>query len=377
MKTIRFILLFSLLQSCTKAQSFFMLSTGTSSAYDQTLYTLANDGRYNAFGASFANGSNIWITYRSGTSHTLDGILKYIPYDYTNNTYGTPVTIADYNAAGYGLGDFRGGILGGEKIIGFSRRIVNSTLAHESVGFIMSTDLTGSSWSTWTSLQWLVPTGITTALSFGNLIPSDVAGTYYQPCYGYNSGVTASAVWLWRIVYSGGSVTIDRIDVYNGTYSAGIISETDIVGIGGSKYIMIGRINERSEMVQFTSSDGGLTWSAPQDTNLGTNAGTNSMCDLKYVNGTLYCFYQDRYDGYIKISKTASPLTVFSNPTAWVSQNYYLNTMIAGGFFLGYPRLTLVPGTTNRFLLNWATETGSTPLTTAVMKARLEDFNTY
>lgn len=352
-----------------------MLSTGSTSGLDRTIQSIGTVGRYNAFGTLFATtGSTIKAPYRSGASHLTGGRVEWDSYNASTKVWNGPTTI--YTApTNQQTGDVKGGVVGGEKIMLFTTRItdVGGTNTFLDFGYLLSTDISGTSWGSFTTLP--LPTGVTAYQPYGNLVATNTAGTYYQPAYGLNAGGTVYVVWLYKIVYSAGVPTISIIEMYRGSSA---IVETCIEHLGSGKYIALGRVNGRNVLTQMTSSDDGLTWSAPTDTNMGTGAsggGTpvEQMADVKLVNGTLICLFQNRSTTYLQVGKVAYSGTL-PGATAWTVTNYYLNTPPVGGngFALGYPSMCFLPGSTSVLLISWAAENSTTDTR---INTRQEDFN--
>ena len=165
-------------------------------ALDETIYTQATNGRYNAFGSVFAVGGNqLFMPFRSGSSHTTGGRVDAIWYDITQNTWSISVNIYTTPVSQQQMGDARGGVLGGEKIIVFTTRITDtgSNNTFVDMGYVLSTNLSGNSWSSYNTLA--LPSGVTAYQPYGSMLESDTPGVYYQPAYGY-VGTTQNVVWL-------------------------------------------------------------------------------------------------------------------------------------------------------------------------------------
>jgi lysophospholipase L1-like esterase len=329
---------------------------------DTTIHTIVDDGRYNAFGNVFRlNSTTAMMPYRSGTSHLLNGRIQYKLYDALTDTWSAPV-IVKTPADTKDFRDPRGGVLGGEKVIIFSSTYNEPDGTFDTDGYILSSDLSLSSWSDYTPLTW--PPGITRGITFGVLVESGTPNVYYASAYGLNEAGTYWGVWLWKITYASGTPTFERIDVYFGTTK---VTECTIENLGSGKFIILARVNDSNHLVQFTSNDGGLTWSAPVNTNIGVVGNINASVPGKplLMNGYLCFLYMDRLAQYIKLSISV-PNTVFSSPTSWSPTNYVYNAN------LGYPDACIVPGYTDRALIIWCLETSST---TARIFSRVDNFS--
>ena len=127
---------------------------------------------------------------------------------------------------------------------------------------------------------------------------------------------------------------------------------------------------QTGNLMQITSSDGGATWSAPAASNLGST-NENIPC-LYYDNITdrITVIFQDRSDGYIKVSTGNDPAIVIASPTSWnAAQNYEYNNDPPdnGHNGVGYPSY-------NGEVCIWAKEVSAT---VCDLKWRQENMSTY
>lgn len=371
MKQLTTIFLF-LLSSCTKAQTGeIRLDLTKRETADKTIKTIGTAGRYNAFSCVFPVNGLVYNTYRSGTTHLQNGRLDMVKYDPYAKTLTSPLTVLTPPSGK----DFRaavGGVVGGEKLALFTSLYNPTSDAFESMGYTMSTDLSGSTWSAYTTLS--LPTGVTRFTCYGNLVATETPNVYYQPAYGFTAGRAESVVWYYKVVYAAGAIATSIVEMYRGP---DYLTETAMERLGSGIYIAMARVDGRNVLQQMISTDGGLTWSAPTDTNLGngqtytTNSTKDCVPDIKRVGDSLYCLLQNRNTGYLQIARlgaTANGATAQPTATAWAVTNYQLLNVPG----LGYPTMTLLPGMYKTIVLNWSKETSST---NALVYLREENFN--
>jgi hypothetical protein len=287
---------------------------------NRSIHNIAADGRYNAFGTLVTiSATKKMYVFRSGTDHLVGGTIDALDYDVPTNTWSnrrtllTPPVGTDYR-------DPRVSVINGSIYIFTSRRN-NTTGLTEAAGYFRSTDLTGTSWSSFNELTKT----LNYCLPWGKMVAGDVAGTYFQPFYETN--LVSGGAWkvgLFKTTNNGDTWT--PIYMHNGTYP---VTETTVVNLGGGKMLSLSRVEggygvSITGLVQMTSSDGGNTWTTPIATNIGS---TNINVPSLYYNGsTLLALFQNRATGWLQVSLGNNPLTVFNSPTSWqTAQNYEYN----------------------------------------------------
>lgn len=313
------------------------VATGQGAVPDATLQTLAQDGRYNAFGTFVTiSATKKMYIFRSGTDHIQGGRIDAIDYNVLTNRYYNRRTLYT-PPAGYDPRDPRVSLINGKIFIFTSLTDLSIGKTYQ-MGYLKSTDATGTSWSAFTPLEKTMQI----ALPWGKAVAGDVAGTWFQPFY--ESDFVSGGTWkegLWKTTDYGETWTAQYM--YIGTRP---LTETAVVNLGGGKMLSLSRLElsygfTSNGLWQMTSSDGGTTWSAPVVTNLG---GTSINIPALYYNaatGKITCVYQNRASGNIEYSANNTATTVFASPTGWINElSYYDNYDEASGLSrkgLGYP----------------------------------------
>lgn len=320
--------------------------------------TALNTSTYDAFGAIFQIDTDTALhIFRVSTSHdNTKGSIIGQKYTISTGTWGSQYTIytdSSYDSKG------GGGLIIGSKIYFFFARknyAGGPGTGFIDVGYIVSTDLTGTSWSAFTSL-FTPPSGsgdITSAGGFnvfGNgWCNSYVPTTCYQSWYGHNDDDSRWEIRLFKTT-DGGTTWTDSIQVYDGTTNFG---ESAFVNIGENKILGLSRNNSGGKFNQWTSIDGGETW---------TNAGTSNIGNASAVNvvGILYDAdfddiiipYQDRSSSGSSRYVTNTAMQAFSNPTSY-STSTTLETGYTGN---GYHVALRV--SKNQVLMAWSKEVSS------------------
>jgi hypothetical protein len=325
-----------LMLSCTKSTETRQVEAMPQVPFDSTMYTIGNNGRYNSFGNLFVkDSSNIGLTLRSGTGHLSDGIIEWMNYNIDSAKWSGPVVIATPEA-GYDFRDPRASVIEGKTVV-FTSKYITATASFESMGYFIN----DGKWSGYNILT--PPAGLTSFMTYGPAIKSDVKGIYYASAYGFNG--TLFSVWLWKISFVNGKMDVSRIDVYSGTRQ---ITESGIVRLGDGKFLLVSRVNNRNQMVQFNSVDGGLTWSKPIDTDMGVDYKTApSVPSPPFVfNNKLHCLYQDRNTGFLMMGTLTD---------SWHPVIYYKHDATVVGF-LGYPSAVVLPRHPDRVMFSWSYE---------------------
>lgn len=272
-----------------------------------------NTTTYDAFGLVLKTGTNTFMYFaRMGTTHMFDkGKIVKITYDAVSHTWGDFSDV--YEDPTYDSRNVGGGIIGNHIFIFFGRNDYTLGEVWKDIGYVKSTDLTGTSWGPYTPID---VSPLEAYSPYGNMV--NVDGVYYQPFYGwYPHPIEASTTFclkLFKSIDNGASWTVGPT-IYSGSE---IYSETACGYIGNNKLIAIVRNQTTYFLRQFTSSDGGDTWTDRGDTNLG-EADHVQVPFVQVKDDRILLFYGDTYDfaGYMSDSKHAD---VFNNPTNWAAR---------------------------------------------------------
>ncbi len=217
------------------------------------------------------------VFYRTGTSHASDtGRIASNTYTCSSDPC-TSVTWAaqtivytDPNTA-YDARDANGGIIcdttGTCRIyVFFARRTSSGAGAFIDFGYIRSTDLSGTSWSSFTSL--ITAAGeVSSLLGRGGMVKSGTRGTYLVPWFGHNSADTIYETHFVKTTDYG--LTWADTRVYSGPLQTG---EPSLLWAGEDKYIYFSRNESGGVLWYMASSDNGVSWTQPAATNVGGTA---------------------------------------------------------------------------------------------------------
>ncbi len=192
---------------------------------NNTTNSALNNGTYDAFGLLVKTSSDTIIYFaREGTSHIgNDGKIFRQQYTISTNTWGSRTYVysnGTYDARGVG-----GGIIGTHIYLFFGLyNATNGTCI--SMGYMVSTDLTGTTWSAYTPID---VSPLTAFLPYSHIVQTDDPNTFLQPFYG-NTGSTYYVKYFKTT--DGGNTWSVGGTVYSGTTW---LDETSIEYIGNGK----------------------------------------------------------------------------------------------------------------------------------------------
>jgi len=282
---------------------------------------------YDAFGLLIKTGEDTVIQFtRQGTSHNDDkGKIVREVYTPSTDSWGSRSDV--FIDGTYDSRNVGGGIIGDHIYLFFMRYNYNTSTTID-VGYIKSTDLTGTSWGGYIAID----TGAAYCSPYGHIVPTSTSGKYLQPFYMID-GATYS-VKFFETIDSGANWSIGDTLV-SGTTKW---TETCVAAIGDNKMIALLRNNDGGYVGQATSADDGETWSAVGNTNLGASSG-QKVPWIFYDSETdnVIAIYHDRQDDATKISKT-NAATVYASASSW---NTPL-TIDSGYEYNGYPSLVKI-----------------------------------
>jgi len=252
-----------------------------------------NTTTYDTFGLLIkVDDDNIIYFIRQGTSHVGDkGKIVGQKYTLSTRTWGTRYDVYEDANGDYDSRNVSGGIIGSNIYLFFLRYNLNTTTIID-IGYIKSTDLTGTSWGNYTS----VATGLTDPNTYGSIVETSVSGKYLIPVRGTDGA--DSAIILLETTDSGDNWAVGDT-IYTGAVT---YTETCITHIGSGKMIALIRNNAGSYVNQSMSADNGETWSAPALTNLGASTGEKIPWIIynSYSNKVI-SIYVDRTDYLVKM----------------------------------------------------------------------------
>lgn len=312
---------------------------------------LSDSARYTAFGHAIqVSEDKIFYITRSGTDHLQGGDVRLIEYTISTDEKAAARVILSPNASRE-LRDATAGIIGNNIFVFYTERNPTTGLTTE-IGYIKSTDLTGTSWSA--RVPFAAPS-LDAAIHFGSFVQGENEGEYFMAWYESMIDNSAFKVHVRRTLDSG--ATWDTIQAYSGA-GALRITESALVGIGEGKYILYCRINAGGYMYQMTSSDDCQTWTAPVITNIGSST-IESMADVIYEEGKVMIMVQDRRDGFVKFYIQDAG-KAFTTPAGYPTPAYYYFNHNFGTYInkLGYP--SILPIKKGVYFLSWAYEISST-----------------
>jgi hypothetical protein len=291
-----------------------------------------NNNLTNIFGFAIQTAPDTIIYfYRQGNTHAQDkGDIVMRQYTISKATWGNASTV--YSDPLLDSRNAAGGIIGDKIYVFFYRYNYTAGSARGSdVGYIVSTDLTGSSWSAYTPLM-----NNTNASPYGTLIQRGKSTTWMLGYY-----ATIGNIWRIRLITSNdnGATWAIKNTVYNGTTAYG---EPALTYLGDDKMLILAREDRNGPLHQFTSDDGGATWIDSGATNLGSNITNKANIPAIQVKGNmLYVLWADR--GTAKMMLSESTTDVFHDPSLYNTPNeigYMKN--IASINKGGYPSLVLL-----------------------------------
>jgi hypothetical protein len=263
-----------------------------------------NNNLTNIFGfATKTAQDTITYFYRQGTTHAQDkGDIVMRPYTISSAIWGDASIV--YSDPILDCRNAAGGIID-DKIYLFFYRYNYATGSARGcdVGYIVSTDLTGSSWSTYTPLV-----NNTRASPYGTLVQDGQSSTWFL---GYYAIIGNSSRIRLITTNDNGATWSVRSTVYNGTT---FYSEPAIAFLGNHNLLVLARDDRNGPLHQFTSNDSGATWVDSGATNLGHNITNRANIPTIQLDGNnIHVLWADRGISKIMLS-TSNVDTVFNDP---------------------------------------------------------------
>lgn len=296
--------------------------------------TVSNNANYDAFGKLINNGDEyVWYGGYNANDHIGTSnarIVAKVPYVKSLGllqTYTPVIAISDgsYNVQGGTTAIING------KVVNFSSRYQGSTDTFIDTGRYESTDgLTGETFGAIATMA----TTYSRYEFYGRVVSGFAAGEYFVPFFEHNGSGTYR-ISVFRTTDNG--ATYSKITVHESTNQLG---EAALINLGSNRLLVLARkVNSTFGLWQIVSTDGGLTWGSPVETNLGgTGAGQNADMCLK--NGKITVVFMDRSGRGLWISKENSIPTILSDPTAWATPFKIWESYTSDSYgILGYPSI--------------------------------------
>jgi hypothetical protein len=294
---------------------------------------ILNTSTYDAFGVLIKTGADtVLYYYRQAVDHFGDdGILQRMEYTISTSTWGSPTTV--YSHGSQGVSGLAGGVIDGKIMLFFS--LTNLAGDFQSIGSILSTDgLTGA---TFDSRVTFTP-GDVRYEAYGHLVHCG-GQIYVQGWYSHNGAGTYKAN-LRRTTDNGATWTT----INHQTSASPRPAEVDYEYLGEGRLIAIARNQANGYLLQSTSSDYGLTWTAFSATPMGNPSGVaNSSMVYDAATETIYVCWMDRSAAKMMLAY-ARVSEVFGDPTKWIRQSRGVVTTAGNaiGGALGYPSMQLI-----------------------------------
>lgn len=265
-----------------------------------------NNGLTNIFGFAIQTAPDtITYFYRQGTTHAQDkGNLVMRQFTVSNGTWGNATIV--YSDPILDSRNVAGGIIKNQIYLFFYRYNYSTGSAKGSdIGFIVSTNLTGSSWSKYTPIV-----NNTIGSPYGTLVQKGQSSTWFLSYYASNDNI--SKIRLITSKDNGASWAL-KTTVYNGTAQ---YVEPALAYLGNNRMLILSREDKNGSLHQFTSDDDGTTWTDSGATNLGSNVTNRANIPSLQVSGNmLYVVWADR--GTTKIMLSKSDISVFENASLY------------------------------------------------------------
>ena len=305
---------------------------------------------YDAFGLLIKTGDDeVIYFYRRGTSNEFDkGDVYKCIYTPSTDSWGIPALV--YSDGTYDVRNVGGGVIGSHIYL-FFERYNCFTSTDIDIGYIKSTDLTGSSWGNYAVID---TSPLTTGAPYGHIVPTSNSTTFLQPIYGsYDS---THVVEVLKTTDSGDSWSVGAVIYSGATYWC----ETCIDYIGDSKMIALARDNAGNYVGQSMSEDDGENWGTNEDHDDGvmayTNLGESTKKKVPWIiydseSGKVIAPYMDRYSPYWMKIAEADADTVYADPTGWGDQQL-VHTW--GNQHCGYPSIVKI--SSGRYFLVYVAE---------------------
>jgi hypothetical protein len=290
-----------------------------------SMRTLSNN-LTNIFGFAIQTSfDRITYFYRQGTTHAQDkGDLVMNTFILSEGTWSNASTI--YSDPILDSRNIAGGIIDGKVYLFFYRyNYTTQSKEGSDIGYIVSTDLTCSVWSEYTSLATNVA-----GSPYGTLIQAGQSTRWLLGYYAINGNITELSLITsdnngqnWQITNS----------VYNGSVC---YAEPAIAYLEKNRMLMLAREDFNGPLHQFTSSDDGVTWRDDGPTNLGSNKTSLANIPSIQVKGNdLFAIWADR--GTAKIMLSKSNINVYSNASSYdqaidIGEMTNVNAINKGGY---------------------------------------------
>jgi hypothetical protein len=281
---------------------------------------------YWAFGNGVRVGDNIFYGLKRGPSHVGGTNVSGLWYNIPTDTWGVPYEIAVTGSSDIFSGVACGKI--GTSLYIFVSKYNGGTDLFTATGYIKSTDLTGTSWGSYTTIT---APPYERYESYGKFQESvTTPGKFFTTRFSHKDG--GSDPWALEVIkITADGATWTPIEWYDGAVK---YSEMALVNRGGSNWFGLARKFETNGVFGlFSSTDDCETVTLVGNTDLGAGPGNG---DLIYYNGLIHFLFQNRATGQVQVSKNntaAQCLSLDFNAPV----NYYANGTGDATNGLGYP----------------------------------------
>lgn len=317
--------------------------------------TTLNTSTYDAFGTSHFKDGVVLHIFRQGTSHASDyGKLVAEKFTCADSTCATGTWGTRYTVFEDATTDVRDPVMievNGQLWLFFTKYDLSN---QTSSGYIVSTDLTGTSWSSYTELY--AKEAAIDGFNFHNGagVFFDQPGTFIIPWAKHDDVGPVWQLIFWKTTDYG--ATWAQKSVYSGSTKW---VEPSIAYIGNNKLIAVARNNAGAALGYTTSSDGGETWSAFVNSSvLGDSSSVKpSMIyyDRAYDN-IIVAYLSREATAKFRYSYSEDPLWTFRNDENWKATV----DLDSGGYQNGgngYPIIERVSPT--HVLMAWSKQSSS------------------
>lgn len=317
-------------------------------------FTNATVANYVAFGNIIHRGDQDYAwSGRRGGNHLGGGRICTQPYNSLTRTFGTRTIISRA-----GTEDLRGGshCVVGSQILFFTSLYDPGLDVFTHLLLHTSTDLTGAAWDEDTLLYKTGTNGgvdETTYARFnfhGKPFNKPGTDTWLVGWYEHNGAGT------WKQNYiktTDNFATWSTHTIFNGTTPK--VGEHVFAYLGGDSILSVGRQIANAPLMQSLSTDFGATWSAWQETNLGSSLGQGIPAINYSPEYGIMLLYADRPTGNMMLTLNNSVADILANPTGY-STPFILYTVAAGDDYqpLGYGDIERVAQ--YRFMISFSEE---------------------
>lgn len=287
----------------------------------------------------FDGTDTVFQFHRQGISHedpNDDGKIVFEKYTVSTNTWDSTQTTIYTPDAGVSCYQVAGGKIG-TKFHVFSACGPSSLVQKNYVVHLVSTNLTGTSWSS----EVLTSSVSVNCNVYGNLIPTSNSNVWYLVAYDIPTDGTTSLI---KTEDAGATWTVGHSILTTAGYS----DETAIAYVGNGDMIGWVRKTSGGYVYQIESTDDGLTFTAPHSIGLGQSTGIKCV-NMWYDSSrnAVIGLFGDRND--LKTYTTIAKVQDAMNGT-WTTA---VQTITETSNTSGKVNIAEIDSTSKKFLLTW------------------------